>query len=51
MDAGVHLPQIEFAGEELSLRRLADTVDAARENGFATDGPAMLHVTQDHELL
>jgi alkanesulfonate monooxygenase SsuD/methylene tetrahydromethanopterin reductase-like flavin-dependent oxidoreductase (luciferase family) len=35
MDAGVHLPQIEFAGEELSLRRLADTVDAARENGFA----------------
>ena len=35
MDAGVHLPQIEFAGEELSLRRLADAVDAARENGFA----------------
>jgi alkanesulfonate monooxygenase SsuD/methylene tetrahydromethanopterin reductase-like flavin-dependent oxidoreductase (luciferase family) len=35
MDAGLHLPQIEFAGEELSLRRLADAVDAARENGFA----------------
>ena len=35
MDAGVHLPQIEFAGEELSLRRLADTVEAARANGFA----------------
>src|ERR1700750_107093 len=35
MDAGVALPQIECAGEESSLRRLADTVDAARENGFA----------------
>ena len=31
----MHLPQIEFAGEGLSLRRLADTVDAARANGFA----------------
>jgi alkanesulfonate monooxygenase SsuD/methylene tetrahydromethanopterin reductase-like flavin-dependent oxidoreductase (luciferase family) len=35
MDAGVHLPQIEFVGEGLSLRRLADTVEAARANGFA----------------
>ena len=35
MEAGVHLPQVEFAGEGLSLRRLADTVDAARANGFA----------------
>jgi alkanesulfonate monooxygenase SsuD/methylene tetrahydromethanopterin reductase-like flavin-dependent oxidoreductase (luciferase family) len=35
MEAGVHLPQMEFAGEGLSLRRLADTVDAARANGFA----------------
>ena len=35
MEAGVHLPQIEFAGEGLSLRRLADTVEAARANGFA----------------
>src|SRR6476659_9788587 len=35
MDAGVHLPQIEFAGQEVPLRRLADAVDAARENGFA----------------
>jgi alkanesulfonate monooxygenase SsuD/methylene tetrahydromethanopterin reductase-like flavin-dependent oxidoreductase (luciferase family) len=35
MEAGVHLPQAEFAGEELSWRRLAATVDAARENGFA----------------
>ncbi len=34
IEAGVHLPQIEFAGEGLSLRRLADTVDAARESGF-----------------
>ena len=31
----MHLPQMEFAGEGLSLRRLADTVDAARANGFA----------------
>ena len=31
----MHLPQIEFAGEGVSLRRLADTVDAARANGFA----------------
>jgi hypothetical protein len=29
------LPQIEFVGEGLSLPRLADTVDAARANGFA----------------
>jgi alkanesulfonate monooxygenase SsuD/methylene tetrahydromethanopterin reductase-like flavin-dependent oxidoreductase (luciferase family) len=35
MEAGVHLPQLEFAGEGLSLRRLAETVDAARANGFA----------------
>ncbi len=35
MEAGVHLPQLEFAGEGLSLRRLADAVDAARANGFA----------------
>ena len=31
----MHLPQIDFAGEGLSLRRLADTVEAARANGFA----------------
>ncbi|MGH3150312.1 MAG: LLM class flavin-dependent oxidoreductase [Streptosporangiaceae bacterium] len=35
MEAGVHLPQIEFAGEGFSLRRLTEAVDAARENGFA----------------
>ena len=35
MEAGVHLPQVEFAGEGFSLRRLADTVHAARANGFA----------------
>ena len=35
MEAGVHLPQIDLAGEGLSLRRLADTVEAARANGFA----------------
>jgi alkanesulfonate monooxygenase SsuD/methylene tetrahydromethanopterin reductase-like flavin-dependent oxidoreductase (luciferase family) len=36
MDAGVHLPLIDFDGEGLSYRRLAETVDAARECGFAT---------------
>jgi alkanesulfonate monooxygenase SsuD/methylene tetrahydromethanopterin reductase-like flavin-dependent oxidoreductase (luciferase family) len=35
MDAGVHLPLIDFDGEGLSYRRLAETVDAARECGFA----------------
>jgi alkanesulfonate monooxygenase SsuD/methylene tetrahydromethanopterin reductase-like flavin-dependent oxidoreductase (luciferase family) len=35
MDAGVHLPLIDFSGEGFSHRRLAGTVDAARECGFA----------------
>ena len=35
MDAGLHLPQIDFSGEGLSWRRLAEAVDAARECGFA----------------
>jgi len=35
MDAGVHLPLIDFGGEGFSYRRLADTVDAARGCGFA----------------
>ncbi|HEX2362385.1 MAG TPA: LLM class flavin-dependent oxidoreductase [Jiangellaceae bacterium] len=35
MDAGVYLPQIDLTGEGLSLRRLTDTVNAARECGFA----------------
>src|SRR4249919_209447 len=35
MDAGVHLPLIDFGGEGFSYRRLAGTVDAARECGFA----------------
>jgi alkanesulfonate monooxygenase SsuD/methylene tetrahydromethanopterin reductase-like flavin-dependent oxidoreductase (luciferase family) len=35
MDAGVHLPLIDFGGEGFSCRRLAETVDAARECGFA----------------
>ena len=35
MEAGVHLPLIDFAGEGLSPQRLAGTVDAARECGFA----------------
>src|SRR3978361_1135714 len=35
MEAGVHWAQLGFAGGGLSLRRLADTVDAARANGFA----------------
>jgi len=35
MDAGVHLPLVDFGGEGFSHRRLAETVDAARECGFA----------------
>jgi alkanesulfonate monooxygenase SsuD/methylene tetrahydromethanopterin reductase-like flavin-dependent oxidoreductase (luciferase family) len=35
MEAGVHLPLIDFAGEGLSYQRLAETVDAASECGFA----------------
>ncbi len=34
MDAGVHLPLIDFGGEGFSYRRLCETVDAARECGF-----------------
>src|ERR1700691_2458916 len=34
MDAGVHLPLIDFDGEGFSYRRLAETVDAARACGF-----------------
>jgi alkanesulfonate monooxygenase SsuD/methylene tetrahydromethanopterin reductase-like flavin-dependent oxidoreductase (luciferase family) len=35
MDAGVHLPLIDFGGEGFSHRRLVETVNAARECGFA----------------
>lgn len=35
VDAGVHLPLIDFDGEGLSYRRLAETVGAARECGLA----------------
>jgi alkanesulfonate monooxygenase SsuD/methylene tetrahydromethanopterin reductase-like flavin-dependent oxidoreductase (luciferase family) len=35
MDAGLHLPLIDFGGEGFSYRRLAESVDAARECGFA----------------
>lgn len=35
MDLGVHLPLMRFTDEALSFKRLADTVDAARECGFA----------------
>jgi hypothetical protein len=35
MDAGIHLPLIDFDGEGFSYRRLAETVDAARECGSA----------------
>jgi alkanesulfonate monooxygenase SsuD/methylene tetrahydromethanopterin reductase-like flavin-dependent oxidoreductase (luciferase family) len=35
MDAGMHLPLIDFGGEGFSHRRLTETVDAARECGFA----------------
>lgn len=43
MEIGVHLPQVEFAGEGLSARRIAETVDAARMcaellSGFAEAG-------------
>ena len=34
MDAGVHLPLIDFSGEGFTYRRLAETVDAARACGF-----------------
>jgi alkanesulfonate monooxygenase SsuD/methylene tetrahydromethanopterin reductase-like flavin-dependent oxidoreductase (luciferase family) len=34
MDAGVHLPLIDFGGGGFSYRRLAETVDAARACGF-----------------
>jgi alkanesulfonate monooxygenase SsuD/methylene tetrahydromethanopterin reductase-like flavin-dependent oxidoreductase (luciferase family) len=35
MEAGVHLPLIDFGGEGLSHRRLAEAVNAARECRFA----------------
>src|SRR5882724_3511423 len=35
MDAGFHLPLIDFGGEGFSYRLLTETVDAARECGFA----------------
>lgn len=34
MDAGIHLPLIDFGGEGFSYRRLTETVDAARACGF-----------------
>ena len=35
VDLGVHLPLMQFGEEGLSMRRLADAVDAARDCGFA----------------
>jgi alkanesulfonate monooxygenase SsuD/methylene tetrahydromethanopterin reductase-like flavin-dependent oxidoreductase (luciferase family) len=35
MDLGVHLPLMQFGSEPLSLRRLQEAVDAARDRGFA----------------
>jgi alkanesulfonate monooxygenase SsuD/methylene tetrahydromethanopterin reductase-like flavin-dependent oxidoreductase (luciferase family) len=35
MDLGIHLPVIQFGSDRLSLRRLAESVDAAREHGFS----------------
>jgi alkanesulfonate monooxygenase SsuD/methylene tetrahydromethanopterin reductase-like flavin-dependent oxidoreductase (luciferase family) len=35
VDAGIHLPLVEFADEGFSLQRLNDTVDAARDCGLA----------------
>jgi len=34
VDLGVHLPLMRFGSEQFSLRRLTETVDAARESGF-----------------
>jgi hypothetical protein len=38
MEAGVHLPLIDFEGAGFARRRLAETVDAARECGFGAIG-------------
>jgi alkanesulfonate monooxygenase SsuD/methylene tetrahydromethanopterin reductase-like flavin-dependent oxidoreductase (luciferase family) len=35
VDLGVHLPLMQFGDEPLSLRRLEEAVDGAREGGFA----------------
>src|SRR5918994_1771609 len=35
MDLGLHLPLMPFGSEALSLRRLEQAVDAARDSGFA----------------
>src|SRR5215216_7832543 len=35
MDLGLHLPLMQFGDDELSLARLWEAVDAARECGFA----------------
>ena len=35
MDLGIHLPLMDFRGEGLSLGRLTQAVDAARDGGFA----------------
>lgn len=35
MDLGLHLPLMRFGSEALSLRRLQEAVDAARDSGFA----------------
>jgi alkanesulfonate monooxygenase SsuD/methylene tetrahydromethanopterin reductase-like flavin-dependent oxidoreductase (luciferase family) len=35
VELGVHLPLVQFGDDELTLRRLEATVDAARECGFA----------------
>ena len=35
MDLGVHLPLMQFGDEPLSLTRLEEAVDAARDHGFA----------------
>lgn len=62
MEVGVHLPQLDFDGEGLSLRRLITTVATARECGFAAisvndhfvyprpwlDGPTLLAAAVEH---
>jgi alkanesulfonate monooxygenase SsuD/methylene tetrahydromethanopterin reductase-like flavin-dependent oxidoreductase (luciferase family) len=62
MEAGIHLPQIDFGGNGRSPRAVADVVEAARRYGFAAvsandhfvfprpwlDGPTLLAKASEH---
>lgn len=62
MEAGLHLPQVDLAGDGLTYGRLAGAVDAARECGFVAvsandplffgvpwlDGPSALAAVVEH---